>query len=140
MRDDCVSFFLHIIFIDNDINNIESNIIYIMDIEPHDPNIIKCSYCQTDFALVEFRKHNDQCRETHSIPSLQLRRSQKYIKNGKLYTISNVERVIRRNKNSPTVNYAIVRLHCEEDQTSIVSWFAYNKRFRIDENNNIIIE
>ncbi len=60
-----------------------------------------------------------------------------------MYVISDIDRVVRRHRDrgrcSP-VNYIFVRLYCDEDQTSIRHAFSWDRRFRLDENNHIIIE
>ena len=57
-----------------------------------------------------------------------------------MYTISDIEHVFRRNQRRYSeVNSIIVRLYCDEDQTSIRTAFRGDSRFRVDENNYIII-
>jgi hypothetical protein len=102
--------------------------------------IIQCAWCLVEFAQREFWKHADDCRRQNSILQIDLRRNQKYVKDGKMYTISEIEHVFRRsNHRSGQVNSIIVRLYCDEDQTSIRTAFRSDKRFRIDEHNYIYL-
>jgi hypothetical protein len=95
--------------------------------------IIQCAWCLVEFAQREFWKQN-------SILQIDLRRNQKYVKDGKMYTISDIEHVFRRsNRSSGQVNSIIVRLYCDEDQTSIRTAFRSDKRFRMDEHNYIYL-
>jgi hypothetical protein len=101
----------------------------------------RCSWCEIEFTWSEFWEHHDNCKRKNSISQIDIRRNQKYIKNGKMYTISDIEHVFRRNKHrSSQVNSIIVRLYCDEDQTSIRHAFSWDRRFKLDENNHIIIE
>jgi hypothetical protein len=101
----------------------------------------RCSWCEIEFTWSEFWEHHDNCKRKNSISQIDIRRNQKYIKNGKMYTISDIEHVFRRNKHrSSQVNSIIVRLYCDEDQTSIRHAFSCDRRFKLDENNHIIIE
>ncbi len=103
----------------------------------------RCSWCENDFTWSEFWEHHDDCKSKNSISEIDIRRNQKYIKNGKMYVISDIDRVVRRHRDRDRcsqVNYIFGRLYCDEDQTSIRHAFSYDRRFRIDENKHIIIE
>jgi hypothetical protein len=100
----------------------------------------RCSWCEIEFTWTEFWEHHDDCRRKNSISALDIRRNRKYIKNGKMYVVSDIERVIRRNRGKGQVNYIFARLYCDEDQTSIMHAFRWDRRFRVDENTHIIIE
>lgn len=106
-----------------------------------DKKIYKCClWCENKFTWLEFWEHYDNCKRKKSISQIDIRRNQKYIKNGKMYTISDIEHVFRRNQRRYSeVNSIIVRLYCDEDQTSIRTAFRGDSRFRVDENNYIII-
>jgi hypothetical protein len=103
----------------------------------------RCSWCEIEFIWSDFWDHHDECRRKNSISEIDIRRNQKYIKNGKMYVISDIDRIVRRHKDrgrcSP-VNYIFVRLYCDEDQTTIRYAFSWDRRFRVDENKHIIIE
>ena len=97
-----------------------------------------CPCCLNTFTLTEWSKHYDPCRSKNPIHALVLRRNQYYIHDGKKYKISEVDHVYRRN-NTRRVNAIIVRLYCEEDQTTIRRAFRWDQRFRVDQNNDIWI-
>ncbi len=105
-------------------------------------NIYKCClWCEQDFTWTGFWEHYDNCKSKKSISQIDIRRNQKYIKNGKIYKITDIEHVFRRTKHrSSQVNSIIVRLYCDEDQTSIRIAFRHDKSFRVDEKNDIIID
>ena len=106
-----------------------------------DKKIYKCClWCQVEFISSEFWKHYDNCKRKNSISEIDIRRNQTYIKDGKKYRISDIERVFRRNRRLGEVNAIIVRLYCDEDQTSIRHAFRHDGRFKVDENNHIIIK
>jgi len=113
----------------------------IIKMENEDEKIIKCFICQMEIDRLEYyRNHYDECRRKNTIHALDVRRKQTYIKDGKKYRILDIERVFRRgNRRSSEVNAIIVKLYCDEDQTSIRMGFRWDKRFIIDENNYIII-
>jgi hypothetical protein len=103
----------------------------------------RCTWCEIEFTWSDFWEHHDECKVTNSISALDIHRNRKYIKNGKMYVVSDIERVIRRNRDQgrcTPVNSIFVRLYCDEDQTSIRYAFNWNRRFRVDENKHIIIE
>ena len=103
----------------------------------------RCSWCENELTWSEFWEHHDDCKRKNSISEIDIRRNQKYIKNGKMYVISDIDRVVRRHRDRgrcSQVNYIFARLYCDEDQTSIRHAFIWDRRFRLDENKHIIIE
>ena len=105
-------------------------------------NLVKCIICKIEIDSLEYHRHHyDDCRRKNTIRALDIRRNQTYIKDGKKYRISDIERVFRRppRLKSSEVNAIIVRLYCEEDQTSFRTAFSWDIRFVVDENKNIII-
>jgi len=106
-----------------------------------DEKIIKCFICQMEIDRLEYyRNHYDECRRKNTIRALSVRRNRTYIKDGKKYSISDIEHVFRRgNRRTGEVNAIIVKLYCDEDQTSIRTAFRWDKRFIVDKDNYIII-
>ena len=116
------------------------------DSDESNPEIIKkevelqtCEWCQIEFTRSEFLKHLDNCRSTNTIHQLDVRRNQKYILNGKLYSIFEVEHVVRYQHQNRKTRYAIIRLVCDEDQTIIRTAFFSNRRFVVDKNKHILL-
>jgi hypothetical protein len=103
-----------------------------------EPETRMCACCLNTFILTEWSKHYDLCRSKNTIPAIVLRRNQHYIYDGKKYKISEVDHVYRRN-HTRRVNAILVRLYCEEDQTTIRHAFRWDQRFRVDQNNDIWI-
>ena len=100
-----------------------------------------CPGCRIEFTKKsELWRHFFDCRRKNSIRAIDVRKKQPYIRNGKKYMISEIERVFRRNNRiSGEVTAVIVRLYCDEDKTSIKLAFSHDERFWIDENNCIVI-
>jgi hypothetical protein len=84
-------------------------------------------------------KDNHINLEENTVPALEIRKNQKCITNGKLYTIMDILRVFRR-KQTGQVYCKIASLYCEEDQTNIQIAVHWDEQFKVDENNYIIID
>ena len=57
-----------------------------------------CPGCRTEFTnKSELWRHFFDCRRKNSIRAIDVRKNQPYIRNGKKYMISEIERVFRRN-------------------------------------------
>ena len=106
-----------------------------------DEKIIKCFICQMEIDRLEYyRNHYDDCRRKNTIRALDVRRNRTYIKDGKMYKVLDIVHAHRRGGGRfSEINYKIVELYCEEDQSKIRMAFRWDKRFIVDKNNNIII-
>lgn len=113
-----------------DINNNER--------EEEDIIIEKCFMCKMEFTYLEYHRHYYDCRRKNTIRAINLQKNKTYINNGKAYMISAVEHVRKKRMNGEVLSI-IVKLYCDEDKTSIKMAFTWDKRFMVDENNNIII-
>jgi hypothetical protein len=112
-----------------------------MENDEENEKIIKCFMCQMDILRVDYyRNHYEDCRRKNTIRSLDVRRNQTYIKDGKMYKILDIVHVYRRGGGRfSQINHKIVELYCEEDQSKIRMAFRWDKRFVVDKNNCIII-